>query len=310
MAILGAMLVRDIGGLPCTDDELPDGMCDIAQGTSLLSHKQHVSVSPIIYGEDSAVEWVPLGLVSPDLGTFTNHLSGICHKRRSFSQKELDDIELLSNSAAVNNKPYHLLAFALNAYAPKKGLYLEFGVASGRSANITGHLVGAFQGGEASKNVNMVNGFDTFEGLPEAWGDRNLGAGTFRQSGGLPPPVLDNVRLHKGLFNDTLPGFLAQHPDEPLAFANIDCDLYAGAIQVLNLLQRHLVPGSVIHFHELVHLSVDKLKPEDEMKALHDFLLKPENKGLDLEVLNVVDGAFSEPVVLRVTGIPPHVGPI
>ena len=46
-------------------------------------------------------------------------------------------------------------------------------------------------------------GFDSFEGLPEAW---TLGAkaGAFSIGGNLPP-VRGNVRLTKGFFEDTLP---------------------------------------------------------------------------------------------------------
>jgi len=259
-----------------------------------------VSESPVVYGEDLATEWVPLGLVSPDLDSFTNNLLTICGARRAVSHKDLVGFSQLID--ADPNQPatmYHLLGYALHEHAPKAGLYLEFGVASGRSANVTGRIVGAFKGGETS--VNMIDGFDTFEGLPETWGG-HLPKAAFAREGGLPPPVVNNVRLHKGLFGDTLPGFLAQHPDTPLAFANIDCDLYTGAMQVLDLLQGHLVEGSVIHFHELV---APRKNPQEEMKALHDFLIKPENKGLQLDVLNVMNAFdFPQPVVLRVTGMP------
>ena len=49
------------------------------------------------------------------------------------------------------------------------------------------------------------------------------------------------VRLHRGLFEDTLPRFLADAtggggggaPLPPLALANVDCDLYSSTATVL-----------------------------------------------------------------------------
>ena len=68
-------------------------------------------------------------------------------------------------------------------------------------------------------------GFDSFEGLPEAW---TLGAkaGAFSIGGNLPP-VRGNVRLTKGFFEQTLPGFVAQHRGETIALLHVDCDLYS-----------------------------------------------------------------------------------
>ena len=66
-------------------------------------------------------------------------------------------------------------------------------------------------------------GFDSFEGLPEAW---TLGAkaGAFSIGGNLPP-VRGNVRLTKGFFEQTLPDFVAQHRGETIALLHVDCDL-------------------------------------------------------------------------------------
>ena len=68
-------------------------------------------------------------------------------------------------------------------FASKTGLHLEFGVYKGNSIN---HFA------EASPDVTWY-GFNSFEGLPEAW---TLGAkaGAFSIGGNLPP-VRGNVRL-------------------------------------------------------------------------------------------------------------------
>ena len=74
------------------------------------------------------------------------------------------------------------------------GLHLEFGVYKGDSIN---HFA------ELTPGTTWY-GFDSFEGLPEAW---TLGAkaGAFSIGGHLPP-VRANVRLTKGFFDATLPG--------------------------------------------------------------------------------------------------------
>jgi hypothetical protein len=119
------------------------------------------------------------------------------------------------------------------------GLCLEFGVYKGDSIN---HFA------EVIPDVTWY-GFDSFEGLPEAW---TLGAkrGAFSVGGNLPP-VRANVRLIKGFFENTLPGFVAQHKDETIALLHIDCDLYSSTVTILDALGGMLRPGSIVLFDEL-----------------------------------------------------------
>lgn len=87
------------------------------------------------------------------------------------------------------------------------GMYLEFGVWSGSSLNVTAHLL---RRGLASAAVAvahaaaepMVVGFDTFTGLPERW--RRYDEGYFKLD--RLPRMDSGVMLRKGLFNVTLPG--------------------------------------------------------------------------------------------------------
>eukprot|EP00947_MAST-08B_sp_MAST-8B-sp1_P000527 g527.t1 len=71
--------------------------------------------------------------------------------------------------------------------------------------------------------------------------------------GGMLPPVLGNVRLIKGWFDDTVVPFL-DGPDirgRPCAFVQCDADLYSSTVTVLEaLLSRpgFIVPGTVINF--------------------------------------------------------------
>lgn len=129
---------------------------------------------------------------------------------------------------------FSLLEAAL-AQAPDSGLLLEFGVASGSTLNFL-----------ASRTRRTVFGFDSFEGLPEPWGDY-LPAGSFRQDG--RPAVSQNVELVVGLFEESLPGFLSTH-DDKVAFAHIDCDLYRSTRGVLDLLADRLQSGTILVFDE------------------------------------------------------------
>ncbi|MCU1606702.1 MAG: hypothetical protein JWP46_3167 [Modestobacter sp.] len=121
------------------------------------------------------------------------------------------------------------------AAAPASGLYLEFGVASGSTLRLISEAAPA----------GTVYGFDCFDGLPEYW---RLGftAGTFATA---QLPDVPGAELVVGLFDETLPGFLGEHP-EPVAFLHLDADLYSSTVTVLRALAPRLQAGTVIVFDE------------------------------------------------------------
>lgn len=80
------------------------------------------------------------------------------------------------------------------------------------------------------------------------------------------PRVEDNVQLHKGWFDDSLPGFLARH-DEPIRFLNIDCDLYSSTKSVFQHLGSRIGKGTVIVFDE--YFCTARWR-EDEYKAFQE----------------------------------------
>lgn len=116
------------------------------------------------------------------------------------------------------------------------GLCAEFGVWKGRSINYF------------AEHLPMIYGFDSFAGLQEDWSGSEFARGTFDLKGRLPR-VKPNVKLIKGWFQDTVPEFLAQ-ASEPFAFVHIDCDTYEATSLVLNLLEKRLVPGTIMIFDE------------------------------------------------------------
>ena len=83
---------------------------------------------------------------------------------------------------------------------------------------------GVYKGQDLAKLAAFLpeapfHGFDSFRGLPEPFA--KLPEGHF-DLGGEAPAMLAahaNVELHAGMFAETLPGFLATHP-EPCAFVH------------------------------------------------------------------------------------------
>ena len=133
--------------------------------------------------------------------------------------------------------PRQLLDLALDA-VDGDGQFVEFGVFRGGSIRYI-----------ASRAPNkIIHGFDSFEGLPERWTGYNMEKGKFAMGGHLPR-VPDNVRLHKGWFDATLPAWLAANPG-PIAFCHIDCDLYTSTKTAFDLLAPRMRPGTVIAFDE------------------------------------------------------------
>lgn len=115
------------------------------------------------------------------------------------------------------------------------GCALEFGVGGGHTLRL---MVDALPD-------RRVVGFDVFTGLPEAW-RTGFPAGAFAQE---TPPEVPGAELVVGLFEDVLPGFLAEN-QEPVAFLHLDADLYSSTKTVLDLVGPLLMAGSVVLFDE------------------------------------------------------------
>lgn len=143
--------------------------------------------------------------------------------------------------------------------APARGLILEFGVGGGESIRQIAAL--------AAPGGRIVHGFDSFEGLPEDWPGRHEERGHY-STGGIPPKVPANVRLHPGSFAATLPAFLAG-AGEPAAFIHIDCDLYSSTCTVLAALAPRIVAGTVILFDEYFNIVGWRAH---EFKAFQEFV--------------------------------------
>lgn len=162
----------------------------------------------------------------------------------------------------------------------RRGLFLEFGVATGRTLNHWGRLW----------SDKTIHGFDGFQGLPEDW-IWNIRRGHFRQR---LPRVRSNCELVVGWFNETMHDFLIQHPQH-VAFLHIDCDLYSSTAYVLGKLRDRLQPGTVIVFDEYFNFPGWR---QDEFRAWQEFC---QRYDVEYEYIGMV--TRHQKVAVRVTKI-------
>lgn len=191
----------------------------------------------------------------------------------------IDGVRALDGSYSHDCRLFGLSAATLRhalSLAQRPGLVLEFGVRRGTSIAVL-----------AQAARQAVHGFDSFEGLPEGWGSAPAGVLT---TGAQIPEVPDSVTLHPGWFEDTLPGFLADH-DEPVRLVNIDSDIYSSACTVLTALTPRLGPGAILVFDEFIG---NRRWDQDEYRAFHEWAGRT---GARWDVAAV--GPFTKQVVIR-----------
>lgn len=164
--------------------------------------------------------------------------------------------------------------------APPAGMALEFGV-------YTGHTLRVISA--ARKGVD-VYGFDSFQGLPEAWRP-NIPAGAFHAP---EMPEVDGAELVVGWFDQSLPPFLADHPG-PVGFLHVDCDLYSSTVTVLQQVGPRLEAGSVILFDEYWNYPGWQ---DHEHRAWMEYV---EATGTQFEYVTYTSN--NEQVAVRVTGV-------
>jgi hypothetical protein len=190
-----------------------------------------------------------------------------------------------------------LLKSSKSAQTLQHGLWLEFGVYSGRTINLM-----------AEHTQRTVHGFDTFTGLPEEWRP-GFPKGKFNLDGKLPA-VRANVALHVGLFEHTLEGFLHTAPDAqamtPVCVAHLDADLYSATAFVLDALASRIVPGTVLVFDELINYNGWR---NGEWRALREAVLKHGwefewlAQSSRMEVTPVIDVFNAQQVAIRITRV-------
>ena len=185
----------------------------------------------------------------------------------------------MNNSMIFTN--WHNLHLYAMEQAKVNGLFLEFGVKKGETI----HEI-------AAMTSNVVHGFDTFQGLPEDWTGTILMKGRFNKGGKLPK-VPENVRLHPGWFNESLPEFKKQYLDD-IAYMHIDCDLYSSTRTIFEQLADRIVPGTVIVFDEYFNYPNWQ---QHEYKAFQEFI---RGSGVTYTYLGFL--SYDSCVAVKITG--------
>jgi hypothetical protein len=139
----------------------------------------------------------------------------------------------------------------------------------------------------------VFHGFDSFEGIPEAWALHEKGH--FDLKGQLPE-VPENVRLVKGWFEDSLPPFLAEHPD-PVAFIHLDCDLFSSSQTVLELLRPRLRVGTTMVLDDFF---IEPGWDRAEFLAFHEYIKR---HGMTYEYIGYVTDTPSTAVGVQFTSV-------
>ena len=176
-------------------------------------------------------------------------------------------------------KRYDLYKHVIAGERLNEGIdYLEFGVAKGESIKWW------------AKNITVANarfyGFDTFSGLPEDWGLFKKGD----MNNNNEPPKTDDRRcvFYQGLFQQTLPGFLAGYEPERRKVIHMDADLYTSTYYVLTTLSPVLKAGDIIFFDEFN-------VPMHEFKAFTEWV---DSYYINYRVLGSVNNFYQIAVIL------------
>jgi predicted O-methyltransferase YrrM len=148
--------------------------------------------------------------------------------------------------------------FKLGIEEAKKinGMFLEFGVYSGGTANTIADLI----------PDKTLYGFDSFSGLKEDYTE-NWKKGSMKHD---IPKVRNNVELIVGYVEDTYENFL-RNKQQKISFIHIDVDLYSATKCVLDKSLPYIQSGTIIQFDELFEVEGDWWY-QDEFTAWTEFL--------------------------------------
>lgn len=191
-----------------------------------------------------------------------------------YIKKHFSNTTIFENDAGI-------LQHGINT-SDKNGLMLEFGVCSGKTINFIAAL----------NSFNTIYGFDSFLGLPDNW-KPTVPKGTFKLlNNSTMPPLLANVQIIEGLFEDTLPAFVEKIENSFISFIHIDCDLYVSTQTVFKHLKNNIRKGTIILFDE--YFNYDGWE-NHEHKAFMEFI-----KSTELSFRYIAYNRFHEQVLVEI----------
>lgn len=167
--------------------------------------------------------------------------------------------------------------------------YLEFGVFEGVSMRMWTQLL--------KSPATRLDGFDSFEGLPENWGyftDKKK----FDVNGRIPRMDDSRVQLHQGWFDQTVPPFLKNFQSNATLILHLDADLYSSTIFALRQLRPFMRPGTILIFDEF-------FDREHELKAFSEFLADEQVKVECLAATHALSQA-----AFRIVALPERAAPV
>lgn len=204
-------------------------------------------------------------------------------RTRLAAEQTADFINKFMATTPQFENTFKLLSHSLTSVDPEiDGYYAEFGVYKGKSINYI-----------ASQIEATIHGFDSFEGLPEDWRTK-FKKGEFKMEG--VPEVADNVELHKGWFDTSVPRWASEHP-LPMKFIHFDADLYSSTRTVLEVLTDRIVPGTIVQFDEFFNYPGWR---QGEYKAFMEYV---EKTGVTYEYIGYATGENAEQVAVRILEI-------
>lgn len=135
----------------------------------------------------------------------------------------------------------------------KRFIFLEFGVSEGK---LTEYFFRKYK-----SRIDSYHGFDTFMGLPEAWGD--LPAGTFSTDGKTPKINSTKVYWHVGRVEDAGQEIfrITNTKSLPKIFI-FDLDLYGPSKSVWLAIKKNLNSGDILYFDEAYYYDERNLVEE------------------------------------------------
>ena len=173
----------------------------------------------------------------------------------SLSKQHIPMLNIIKNIPNINKHPLKYVFEDMKLKHKQNTLWLEFGVASGKSINYISQFTN-----------DTVYGFDSFIGLPEKWRD-GFDKGAFNMNGKLPQ-VNDNVELIKGWFNETLINFILTH-NKKISFIHMDADLYTSTKYIFDIVKYYIAENCIIVFDELLNYPGFF---DHELKAFYEFI--------------------------------------
>lgn len=192
-------------------------------------------------------------------------------KNKYSSTKRLEIEKFALNGSEREWRQFSMYSHVINKTRNIPGDIAEFGVSSGTS------LISLIRLNEIyNKNVphlvgkKNIFGFDTFEGLPyldeeyDLNNDKDLIPVDMKVGGYNANKSYNellnycnkfkNVKLYKGIFEETIPLFKNDNKHFSFSLIHIDCDLYKSTKVALEGILERLNVGGIILFDEIFHL--------------------------------------------------------